>query len=113
MCCCLLQAYYILLLLTDGVITDFDDTRQAIVHASGLPMSIIIIGVGDADFTEMQMLDGDDGVLKAPNGTPVQRDIVQFVPFRDFRRVSDPAVSGVVFLSLPFFPTQLKILLLF
>jgi len=76
-------------------------------------MSIIIIGVGDADFTEMQMLDGDDGVLKAPNGTPVQRDIVQFVPFRDFRRVSDPAVSGVVFLSLPYFPTQLKSLLLF
>lgn len=60
-------------------------------------MSIIIIGVGDADFTEMQMLDGDDGVLKAPNGQPVHRDIVQFVPFRDYKRVSDPAVSVFYF----------------
>lgn len=60
-------------------------------------MSIIIIGVGDADFTEMQMLDGDDGVLKAPNGQPVHRDIVQFVPFRDYKRVSDPAVSVFCF----------------
>lgn len=88
-----------MLLLTDGVITDFDDARQAIVHASGLPMSIIIVGVGNADFSEMQMLDGDDGVLRAPSGQPVHRDIVQFVPFRDFKRVSDPAVSVYLTLS--------------
>lgn len=89
--------------MTDGAITDFDDTRSAIVHASGLPMSIIIVGVGNADFTAMEMLDGDDGVLKAPNGQPVQRDIVQFVPFRDFKRVSDTAVSVHVFLFIPVF----------
>lgn len=75
-------------MLTDGVITDMNDTRQAIVNASGLPMSLIIIGVGDADFADMEFLDGDGGVLKAPNGQPAQRDIVQFVPFRDFKRVS-------------------------
>ena len=90
-----------LLLLTDGVITDMNETRAAIVYASGLPMSLIIIGVGGADFTDMRMLDGDDGVLRAPNGEPVKRDIVQFVPFRDFKRVSgDVSLASYVFLVL-------------
>lgn len=82
------QNYFVLLILTDGVISDFERTREAIVHSSSLPMSIIIVGVGSANFQAMDMLDGDDGVLKAPNGTPARRDIVQFVPFRDFQNVS-------------------------
>lgn len=68
--------------------TDMADTREAIVRASYLPMSIIIVGVGNADFTDMQILDGDDGVLRSPKGEPVLRDIVQFVPFREFKNVS-------------------------
>jgi hypothetical protein len=74
----------VLLLLTDGIITDMDQTRDAIVYASGLPMSLIIVGVGGADFTDMNFLDGDGGILKGANGRPAERDIVQFVPFRDF-----------------------------
>ena len=62
-------------------------TRDAIVLASTLPMSIIIVGVGQADFTAMNILDGDDGVLMGKHGQAVQRDIVQFVPFREFHRV--------------------------
>uniref|UniRef100_A0AAY4D368 Copine-4 n=1 Tax=Denticeps clupeoides TaxID=299321 RepID=A0AAY4D368_9TELE len=80
--------YFILLILTDGVITDMADTREAIVHASHLPMSVIIVGIGNADFSDMQMLDGDDGILRSPKGEPVLRDIVQFVPFRSFKHVS-------------------------
>ena len=38
-------------------------TKRAIVDASKLPMSIIIVGVGGADFDAMEELDGDDGVL--------------------------------------------------
>ena len=76
-----------------------DDTRKAIVYASDLPMSLIIVGVGGADFTDMRMLDGDDGVLRAPNGEPVKRDIVQFVPFRDFKRVSDSVSVVFIFFS--------------
>lgn len=75
------------MILTDGVITDMADTREAIVHASHLPMSVIIVGVGNADFSDMQMLDGDDGILRSPKGEPVLRDIVQFVPFRNFKHV--------------------------
>lgn len=59
------------------------------MRASYQPLSIIIVGVGNADFTDMQILDGDDGVLRAPKGEPVLRDIVQFVPFRDFKTVSN------------------------
>lgn len=71
------------------MITDLDQTRTAIVNASKLPMSIIIVGVGGADFDAMEFLDGDDGVLRSPSGEPAVRDIVQFVPFRKFQNVSN------------------------
>lgn len=84
----LLQHYFTLLIITDGVISDMDETRDAIVQASTLPMSIIIIGVGNADFAAMEFLDGDASVLRSNTGEEAVRDIVQFVPFRDFRNVS-------------------------
>ena len=34
----------VLLILTDGAITDFEETKHEIVQASDLPMSIIIVG---------------------------------------------------------------------
>ncbi|XP_046563464.1 copine-3-like isoform X1 [Haliotis rubra] len=85
------SAYYILLLLTDGEITDMDRTTEAVVNASSLPMSIIIIGVGGANFDAMNFLDGDDGVLKTRSGQKARRDIVQFVAYRDFKKVSEMA----------------------
>ena len=84
-----------LLILTDGAITDIDATLHAIVAASGLPMSLIIVGVGGADFTAMNMLDGDDGVLTAPGGHKALRDIVQFVPYRQFQMVSVPVILNI------------------
>jgi hypothetical protein len=50
-------------------------TKQAIVSASNLPLSIIIIGVGNADFTNMNILDGDEG-LWDDNGVKATRDLV-------------------------------------
>uniref|UniRef100_A0A8C6TBS7 Copine III n=1 Tax=Neogobius melanostomus TaxID=47308 RepID=A0A8C6TBS7_9GOBI len=86
--------YYVLLIITDGVITDMDQTRSAIVNASRLPMSIIIVGVGGADFSAMEFLDGDDGRLKSMTGESATRDIVQFVPFRQFKNVSATSRGG-------------------
>lgn len=77
--------YFILLILTDGVITDMPQTTEAIVNASCLPLSIIIVGIGDADFELMHQLDGDD-VRLSSHGRLAERDIVQFVPFREFLR---------------------------
>ncbi|XP_038665040.1 copine-3 isoform X2 [Scyliorhinus canicula] len=93
--------YYILLIITDGVITDLDETRQAIVNASKLPMSIIIIGVGGADFSTMEFLDGDDGVLRSPTGEVAIRDIVQFVPFRKFQNAPKEVLAQSVLAELP------------
>ena len=48
---------------TDG--TDMAETTRAIVRAASLPLSIVIVGVGNADFTNMNILDGDDVRLEA------------------------------------------------
>jgi len=39
--------------------------------------------VGDADFSNMEELDGDDGLLKDFYGNRAKRDIVQFVSFNE------------------------------
>ena len=53
------QQYTILLILTDGAIHDMQETIDQIVRASGLPLSIIIVGVGNANFDSMEQLDAD------------------------------------------------------
>uniref|UniRef100_A0A3Q2Q8N3 Copine 8 n=1 Tax=Fundulus heteroclitus TaxID=8078 RepID=A0A3Q2Q8N3_FUNHE len=75
--------YFVLLIITDGVISDMAQTKESIVNASGLPMSIIIVGVGPAEFDAMVELDGDE-VRISSRGRFAERDIVQFVPFRDY-----------------------------
>jgi Mg-chelatase subunit ChlD len=56
------NSYNVLLIITDGAINDEQETRDAIVEASELPISIIIIGVGQADFSAMDRLDSDGTV---------------------------------------------------
>uniref|UniRef100_A0A4W6FZ12 Copine VIII n=1 Tax=Lates calcarifer TaxID=8187 RepID=A0A4W6FZ12_LATCA len=75
--------YFILLIISDGVITDMAQTKESIVNAASLPMSIIIVGVGPAEFDEMIELDGDEERISS-QGRYAERDIVQFVPFRDY-----------------------------
>ncbi|XP_029955802.1 copine-3-like isoform X1 [Salarias fasciatus] len=93
--------YFVLLIITDGVITDMDETRSAIVNASRLPMSIIIVGVGGADFSAMEFLDGDDGCLRSLTGEAAMRDIVQFVPFRQFQNTPPEALAKSVLAEVP------------
>jgi hypothetical protein len=78
-----LNTYSILLILTDGIISDMQATIAEIVSASDLPLSIIIVGVGNDNFENMDILDADDTPL-VHNGKVMSRDIVQFVPFRNF-----------------------------
>ncbi|KAK3023614.1 hypothetical protein RJ639_043882 [Escallonia herrerae] len=76
--------YFVLLIITDGVLTDLQETKDALVRASDLPLSILIVGVGTADFTQMEILDADNGHrLESSIGRIATRDIVQFVPMRD------------------------------
>nr|GMD05680.1 protein BONZAI 1 [Ipomoea batatas] len=78
------RKYFVLLIITDGVITDLEETKDAIIRASDLPLSILIVGVGGADFKEMEILDADKADrLENSQGKVASRDIVQFVPFRE------------------------------
>lgn len=70
------QSYTILLILTDGAVTDIEQTKTAIRNASTAPLSIVIVGIGSADFSAMQFL--DDFQQQEGGRT---RDIVQFVEF--------------------------------
>ncbi|XP_027947144.1 copine-2 isoform X7 [Callorhinus ursinus] len=95
------QQYFILLIITDGVISDMEETRHAVVQASKLPMSIIIVGVGNADFAAMEFLDGDSRTLRSHTGEEAARDIVQFVPFREFRNAAKETLAKAVLAELP------------
>ena len=61
------------------------------------------MGVGKQDFSAMEELDGDEIRLEY-NGKRAARDIVQFVPFRDFITKSYEALAEEV---LQEFPDQL------
>ena len=98
------QKYMCLLILTDGVIMDMRPTIDSIVKASELPISILIVGVGQADFSHMETLDADNECckgrqqtrLRSSTGQLAQRDIVQFVEFQRFRdALSLPPGSSV------------------
>lgn len=65
-----------------------DRTVDLIVGNSNLPLSIIIVGVGNASFNNMNILDGDNGLYDS-KGRMANRDIVQFVPFNQVAGNSD------------------------
>lgn len=72
-------SYTILLILTAGSVDDVKETKQHLIDASNDPLSIVIVGIGDTDFSGMEFLDSfdaahDDG-----------RDITKFVRFNDYR----------------------------
>lgn len=72
------QAYTILLILTDGVISDITSTSQIILSICDAPLSVVIVGIGNANFDSMKFLD-DLGIAHNSN------DIVQFVEFNAHR----------------------------
>ena len=77
--------YHILLILTDGIPCDMNDTVDCIVEASKLPLSIVIVGIGETDFENLDYLDGDIIPLVNSAGEIRKRDIVQFVKFNTFK----------------------------
>jgi Copine/C2 domain len=82
------QEYFILLILTDGAIDDMKETVDWIVRGSSSPISIVIVGIGNGCFGHMETLDADDKPLIDSRGNKMKRDIVQFVPYKDFNNCS-------------------------
>ena len=61
----------ILLILTDGVIHDKDEVKDLLVKCGRLPLSVIIIGIGngnDGDWSDMKELDDDDAQMTDSHG---------------------------------------------
>lgn len=84
------QSYTILLIISDGAVTDVDATKACLESIGGAPLSIVIVGVGDADFSAMEFLD-DHGA---------KRDIAQFVQFN--RHSGSPtSLSSVTLKEVP------------
>uniref|UniRef100_A0A0E0K0E7 VWFA domain-containing protein n=1 Tax=Oryza punctata TaxID=4537 RepID=A0A0E0K0E7_ORYPU len=78
------QKYFVLLIVTDGVVTDFQETIDVIIKASDFPLSILVVGVGGADFKEMEFLDPNKGErLESSTGRVASRDMIQFAPMKD------------------------------
>jgi hypothetical protein len=96
------MVYHILLMITDGAICDLPETKKALVELSFLPCSVIIIGVGNADFNSMEELDSDKERLKVVrDGYSIfaKRDIVQFVEFN--KCLAKGAVGEKVLKEIP------------
>lgn len=81
------------MIITDGNCHDIRCSIDALVECSNYPVSIIVIGVGDHDFSGMEFLDSDDRLPKDSRNNEAVRDILQFVPFDDFRNV-DGTIEG-------------------
>jgi hypothetical protein len=74
-----------------------NETIDAIIEASDSTFSIIIIGIGDADFSEMNALDADDKSLCSSRGKTKKRNIVQFHQFseRDYRDLTAEVLAKI------------------
>lgn len=78
------NTYHILLILTDGVAHDLQETIDLLVIASREALSVLFIGIGPEHFLDLKKLDSDIKMLENSKGNRSQRDIVQFVSFREF-----------------------------
>lgn len=94
------MGYNILLILTDGQISDLTDTIDEMVEASFLPISVIIVGIGNGDFTSMDILDADENPLYDRRRRKADRDLVQFVPFNKFKN-DPPKLAEQVLEEIP------------
>lgn len=76
--------YTVLLIITDGIMDNFEETRQRLHVYSFLPLSIVIVGVGRSDFGLMYQLCQPTNTAARCNTT--------FVEFR--RHQHDPTALG-------------------
>ena len=87
--------YTVILLITDGGISDLEETKKVLVGLSRLPVSVVLVGVGQGDMRQLALLDSDKARLSSGDSQAV-RDIVQFVG------QYSPVFSLVLFSSVQF-----------
>ena len=103
-------SYHVLLVLCDGQFQDLPQAINMLVGASDLPLSVVLIGIGQEDFSGMLRLDGDyvtstgahrEKRLQHSNGTYASRDIVQFVSMRSYGLAQSSRLARDVLKELP------------
>ena len=92
--------YLVLLIITDGCIDDFDSTTQLIVDGADYPLSILIVGVGNANFDKMVFLDGNDERLSY-EGKEASRDIVKFVSLNAIKDRTPQEIAKTLLEEIP------------
>ncbi|CBK23869.2 uncharacterized protein [Blastocystis hominis] len=92
--------YLVLLIITDGCIDDFDSTTQLIVDGADYPLSILIVGVGSANFEKMDVLDGNDKRLSY-GGKVASRDIVKFVALNAIKDRTPQEIAKTLLEEIP------------
>ncbi|KAL3943533.1 MAG: hypothetical protein SGBAC_002391 [Bacillariaceae sp.] len=100
------QCYTILTVFTAGDITDLQETILILCRAAeDAPISLVIIGVGNRDFSAIEKLCRNDfkSTLRDARGIPIARDIITFVSFKQF----GGNASEVVLQALKGIPEQL------
>lgn len=53
------QFYTILMIISRGEVIDMKSTTNAIIEAAHLPLSIVVVAVGEADQKKFKILDGE------------------------------------------------------
>jgi hypothetical protein len=99
--------YGVLVILVDDVVSDYQKTVDEIVESSYQGLSILIIGIGPADFTQMEGLN-QHNVLKSAAGKNMQRKNVVFVWLEKLlKQAGDQGLRQVAAWALIDIPTQI------
>ena len=62
-----------------GPIEDLSDTKELLVQLSRFPCQIVIVGVADTDFSQLEELNSEVGPLKDDSNNASVRKMVQFI----------------------------------
>lgn len=94
------QIYNVLVFIVNSLPEDIQETTDEIIKGSYLPLSIIIIGVGNKDYTELKKLSGSNLPKYSKEGHIKKRDIVNFVTLSECN-VNDQKMSGILLSQIP------------
>ena len=74
--------------------------KDLLVKCGKLPLSVIIVGIGDGNWSAMHELDDNDMKMTDKQGNKTIRDLVQFVEFQKYNN-NGVQLAGEVLYELP------------
>jgi hypothetical protein len=95
------NTYSVVIIITDGYCHDMEHTKSLLVDLSRMPFSGIVVGLGDSEFADMEVLDADDMILTDSKGRTAARDVIQLVKYNDFKNMGMRELALQVLDELP------------